>query len=415
MIYDLAIIGAGPAGLMAAISALGLGAKVIILEKNKRAGTKLLLSGGGRCNFTNHIIDPKLMASLYLPNKQFLISTFSKFGVEETINFFRFQGLETKTEANGRVFPKSDRALDVLNILLKTIKLQGGELRINSSVTKIEMNKKAISKIILVSGEEIVAKNYLISTGGKSYPATGTTGDAYQWLRKIGHTVITPRPALAPLFFKEKIVKELEGLSLSNINLSLFENQKKVSEFQGDIIFTSRGISGPAALSLSRSINLNANNKYRVELNSFPEKSNQELESELQKRFHNGNKLFKTILESITSPKFTPVLMSLLEINIDRLANSINKVEKNKLVNLLSRFPFTISSLGSFEQAMVTAGGVDLKEIDPKTMKSKLISNLYLAGEIIDLTGPSGGFNLQLCWSTGHTAGQAAVDKNIDS
>ncbi len=415
MVYDLAIIGGGPAGLMAAARATELGAKVIIIEKNKRAGKKLLLSGGGRCNFTNNIIDAKLMAATYVPNKQFLISALSKFGVEETINYFENKGIKTKIEARGRVFPKSDQALDVLNTLLKTIDLQGGEIKNDKNVIRIENNKQTIKKVILADGEEIIAKNYLLASGGKSYPATGSDGEAYAWLKKMGHKIITPRPALVALNIKEKIIRDLEGLSLPNIELILYENEKKLSELQGDIIFTARGISGPAALNISQFIDLNSGNKYRIELNCFPDRSTQDLSLDLQNKFHSGHKLFKTILENITSAKFTSILISLLKININRQANSITKEEKNQLITLLTKFPLTINGLGSFDQAMVTAGGVDLKEIDPKTMRSKIISNLYFAGEIIDLTGPTGGFNLQLCWSTGYVAGESSVDKNIHS
>jgi hypothetical protein len=415
MKYDLVIVGAGPAGLMAAIRASELKARVLIIEKNKRPGIKLLTTGGGRCNFTNYITDSKTLAAEYEPNKQFLISSFLNFGVSETINFFEENGLKSKTEANGRVFPISGKADDVLNVLLGRIKNQRVEIRAGVAVKEIKSANNQITKLILDNGEEISGKNFILCTGGKSYPATGSSGDAYTWLRQLGHNIIKPRPALAPIHTREKFVKDLEGLSLNNIELKLFSNGKKIAQTNGDIIFTQNGLSGPAALNLSRFINFSYDPKYILELDLFPDKSNGELDIYLQSIFHGGNKLFKNVLEKITRPKMAPVLISLLKVNSDKQANSITKDEKTQLINLLKKLSFSVLSVGDFNQAMVTAGGVDLKEINPKTMQSKLISNLYLAGEIIDLSGPSGGFNLQLSWSTGYLAGESSVDKNIHS
>jgi len=413
MKYNLVIIGAGPAGLMAASRALELGAKVIILEKNKRPGIKLLVTGGGRGNITNNINDPKTLAAGYTPNGRFLISAFSRFGASEFINFIEREGVKTKEENNGRIFPISNKATDVLNALIGYIKKYQGEIKTEAKVNAIINADNKISKIILESGEEIIADNYLIATGGKSYPATGSTGDAYHWLKELGHNIILPRPALAPLFVKEKFIKDLEGLSLENISLNLFYDHKKIKTINGAIIFTRNGLSGPAALDVSRYIDLNSGHKYQIELDFFPEKSDKEFEEYLQKSFHSGHKLFKNVLEKIVPPKLAPVIISLLKIKAEKQSNSVTKEERKILVKILKHFPLSINGLGNFEQAMVTAGGIDLKEVDPKTMHSKLIKNLFLAGEILDLTGPTGGYNLQLCWSTGYIAGEAAVDKNI--
>ncbi|MEI6529033.1 MAG: NAD(P)/FAD-dependent oxidoreductase [Candidatus Falkowbacteria bacterium] len=415
MKYDLAIIGAGPAGLMAACRATELGASVIILEKNKRPGIKLLTTGGGRCNFTNNIPDPKILASYYLPNNKFLISAFSRFGSRETINFFNTHGVTTKIEANGRVFPLSNLATDILNVPLNIIKNNSCELKYGAEVKKITSRQNKIEKIILNNGESITADNYLIATGGRSYPLTGSSGEAYGWLTQLGHKIIKPRPALVAIHLKEKFIPDLEGLSLENIKLNLYGNNKKISAARGDIIFTRNGLSGPAALNLSREIDLFSNQKYRLELDFKPESTETELANYLQKIFHSGQKIFRNILEGLIAPKFIPVLIKLTGINPEKQANSITKDEKTIIINCLKKLELTVLGLGDFDQAMVTAGGIDLKEVDPKTMRSKIISNLFFAGEILDLTGPTGGYNLQLSWSTGYIAGESSIDKNIHS
>ncbi len=415
MIYDLVIVGSGPAGLMAGCRASELGAKVIILEKNNRAALKLLTTGGGRCNFTNYIPDAKLLAENYEPNRRFLISAFSRFGVDETIAFFNDKGVETKVENNGRVFPESNRANDILQALLDNFKKNGGEIRFGSEVKKIIVSRGKIDKIVLVDGEIILGKKYLIATGGKSYPLTGSSGEAYEWLKKIGHKIISPRPALVAIRLKEKFISDLEGLSLPNVKIELFASAKKVATTQGDIIFTSTGISGPAALDLSRFINLELTEKYTLFIDLKPEISEKTLAEYLNKLFHSGHKLFRNSLTQIVPPKLAPIILSLTKIDPNKQSNSITKEERIKLINMLKKFPFVLSGLGDFNSAMVTAGGVDLNEINPKTMASKIISNLFFAGEIIDLTGPTGGYNLQLCWSTGHLAGESTIDKNIHS
>ncbi len=411
--YNLAIIGAGPAGLMAACRASELGAKVVILEKNKRPGIKLLTTGGGRCNFTNNISDSKIMAAHYLPNGRFLISALTRFGSPEIINYFKEAGVDSKIENNGRVFPVSNRALDILNALLRKIAMNGGEIKTESHVKAIIKKGNKIEKIILLDGTELSADNYLLATGGKSYPGTGSSGDAYAWLHKLGHNIIKARPALVPLFLRESFIKDLQGLSLNNISFVLFSDDKKIITLNGDLIFTGQGISGPVTLDASRYLESFASGKYRIELDLFPDINEAELDTKLQTSFHNGHKLFKNILDSLVAPKLAPVLLSLLKIPEGKQGNALTKAEKLGIIKLLKKFPLTISGSGDFSQAMVTVGGVDLKEIDPKTMRSKLISNLYITGELLDLSGPTGGYNLQLCWSTGYIAGESAVDKNI--
>ncbi len=406
---DIIIIGGGPAGLMAACRASELGARVLLLEKNKQLGIKLLTTGGGRCNITNYIENYKDLASCYGKNGRFLLSAYSKFGVTELLNFFKAQGIETKLEKNNQIFPVSDKAKDILNVLTNYIAKNRGLIRNEASVKKIIIRDKKIDKLILNNGEELSAKNYILATGGRSYPLTGSTGDAYEWLRNFGHTIIKIKPGLTPIILKDIFIKEIEGLSLNKVKLNLFEESKKVLDLTGDIIFTAKGISGPAALNLSSHLSEIKNNSY-IELDLFPELNEVEFDNHLQNLFNSkGKKDFKNILADLLKPKFIPLIVKLGNFKDDKKANSINKEERKTLLNLLKHFKISILKLESFDRAMITVGGLDIKEVDPKTMRSKLISNLYIAGELLDINGPTGGYNLQICWSTGYIAGENAA------
>ena len=407
MKYDLAVIGGGPAGLMAALRAGELGRKVVLIEKNPRLGVKLLLTGGGRCNVTNNIADYRLLAASFGPPGCFLFSAFSRFGVSETIDFFERQGLKMKTENDNKVFPVSDKARDVLNVFVNSIKKSGGLIILGNEVKNFVLKGKKIDKIILAAGEEISAANFLIATGGLSYPATGSDGDGYRWLKSFGHTIKPLRPALAPFIVKEKFVAALEGLSLENIILDLYRGHKKIAAESGAIIFTSNGLSGPAALNLSRYFDLSAGAGYKLEIDLQPEKSLADLDQELLKIISGSNKFLKNSLEGILPSRLAEIILSFSGLKPGRQANSLSKLERKRLVQVLKSLSLEIKSLAGYEKAMVTAGGVDLKEIDPKTMRSKKISNLFLAGEILDLAGPTGGYNLQLSWSTGWVVGGA--------
>jgi len=408
MKYDLAIIGAGPAGMMAGVRAGELGAKVILIEKNKRPGLKLLTTGGGRCNITNAIYNPKEMAAKYEANGKFLISALSKFGAQEVVEFFNNHGVFTKIEKNNQVFPENNRSTEVLNCLIGAVKSNGGKIITESVVRQIVSTGKHIEKIILSNGEEIEAKNYLIATGGRSYPSTGSTGDAYSWLKKLGHTIINPRPALSPIIVKENLVKKLEGLSLNDVVLSLYDDNKKIASVTGDLVFTSNGISGPAAHDLSRHII--GTEKLNLKIDFLPEYSALSLDEHLRDIFtHHGTKLFRNSLDGLVPPKLQYLLTDVLSISPDKTASVINREERKSLVNFLKNLNLKIQSVGGFDKAIITAGGVALNEVNPKNMQSKIVDNLFLAGEVLDLDGPSGGYNLQICWSTGYVAGEGVV------
>ena len=408
MTYDIAIIGAGPAGLMAGIRATELGAKVILIEKNKRPGLKLLTTGGGRCNITNAIFNPKEMATCLGVNGKFLISALNKFGAKEIVEFFNSRGVFTKIEKANQVFPESNRSTEILNALMDEFKKNGGKLITESTVRNLVASDTHLEKIVLNNNEEIIAKNYIIATGGRSYPDTGSTGDAYLWLKKLGHKIVTPQPALSPIIVRESLVKKLEGLSLSDITLNLYEGDKKLRSSNGDIVFTSTGLSGPAAIDLSRYIN--GTEKLNLKIDFLPDYTAASLDEYLRDTFtRHGTKLFRNSIDGLVPPKLQYLLCDLLSISTEKTASVINREERKALVNFLKSFNLKIQSIGGYDKAMITQGGVALNEVNPKNMQSKIIDNLFLAGELLDLDGPSGGYNLQICWTTGYVAGEGAA------
>lgn len=412
--YDLAVIGGGPTGMIAAGHAGELGSRVILLEKNEHLGVKLLITGKGRCNITNTEEDLKKLISIYGQNGKFLYSALNKFSNKDVVVFFESHGLKVKVERGGRVFPVSDNAKDVVGCLKKYLKDNNVEIRLNSPVEKIiisteNSNDNKIDKIILKNGEEIIAANFLFATGGKSYPGTGSTGDAYKWLKKIGHTVVEPKPALTPVIVKEKIVKELEGLSLKNVEVSLWKKRKLDSYF-GEALFTGNGLGGPTVLNLSKKIGENKIKDLKIKINFKPALDYPTLDKRILRDFEEQkNKQFKNSLNKLLPKKLIPVIIKLSGIEENKKVNEVTKIERKKLIKLLKEFELSIKGLVGFEKAIVTSGGVDLKEVYPKTMKSKIIGNLYFAGEILDIDGPTGGYNLQVAWSTGYLAGENSL------
>jgi len=415
IIFDVTIIGGGPAGMMAAGRAGEMGAKVVLLERNNALGRKLLLTGKGRSNITKAEFNSRELIKKYGREGDFLLYPLSVFGVKETIGFFEKKGLKIKTERGKRIFPQSDKASDVLAILIDYLKLGGVKIMTNSKVEKILKQKNRASKIILKDGREISAKNYIIATGGKSFPGTGSTGDGYQWAKELGHSISKLRPALVPLKIKESWPKMAQGLALKNVELSVFQNNKKKDSRFGEMLFTHFGISGPIILDLSGKIaELLEKGEVKLVLDLKPALDFQTLDKRIQSDFSKySQKLFKNSLSDLLPQKLIPIIVKLSGIAPLKKVNVITREERYKLVRLLKGLAMTVSSLLGFEMAIVTSGGVSLKEIDSKTMKSKLIENLFFAGEIINLHGPTGGYNLQLCWSTGYLAGQMAANSAL--
>jgi len=431
--FDVAIIGGGPAGMMAAGRAGELGFKVVLLEKNAALGRKLLLTGKGRSNITRAEFNSRELLKKYGREGDFLLYPLSIFGVKETIDFFEKKGLVTKVERGKRIFPQSDSAQDVLRVLIGYLRKSGVGIMTNSEVKKIVKDpsfdrasafvlrtsadkpagkKDRVVKVILKDGREILAKNYIIATGGKSYPGTGSTGEGYKWAKELGHKVSKLRPALVPLKIKENWPKLSQGLSLKNVELTVFQNNKKQYSRFGGLLFTHFGISGPIVLDLSGKVGeLLEKGEVKLVLDLKPALDFENLDKRLQSDFSKySNKFFKNSLSDLLPQKLIPIIVELSGIKPEKKVNEIMREERHKLLKLLKGLEMTVSSLLGFETAIITSGGVSLGEIDSKTMKSKLIENLYFAGEIIDLHGPTGGYNLQLCWSTGYLAGQSAAN-----
>ncbi len=406
MKYNTAVIGGGPAGMIAAGFSAENNKKVVLIEKNERAGKKLLITGKGRCNITNAEENVRSFIEKFGKKGKFLYSALTAFGVQDIISFFEKRGLELKVERGMRVFPKSDSSRDVLQVLLDFLKQNNVEVLLHSKVKKIEKKDNKITKIILSNAQEIIADNYILATGGLSYPTTGSSGDGYVWLKELGHTIINPKPARVSILVKEPWIKELQGLSLKNVNISIFQGKKRDERF-GEALFTDEGLSGPIILDMSRNIDdLLRDGPVELFIDFKPALDHNKLDLRILRDFkENSNKRFKNSLDALLPQKLIPVIINLSQIGPEKLVNTITKEERRKIINLLKEFKLNVNSIDGFERAVITSGGVDLKEIDPKSMKSKLVDNLYIIGELLDLDGPTGGFNLQVCWSTGYLAG----------
>jgi len=411
MKYDVVVIGGGPAGMMAAGRAGEKGGKVVLIEKNRKLGLKLFLTGKGRCNIAHQETNLREFVNKFGLNGKFLFSPLSKFSIEDTINFFKKRRVHLKVERGNRIFPVSDSSRDVVRALVGYLIKSKVDIKTGTEVKKIMYSSGKIKKIILKDGQEILADNFIICTGGKSYPITGSTGDGYRWLKKLGHTISKLRPALTPLILKEKFIKDLEGLSLKNVDISLYRDNKKIDSRFGEAIFTSIGISGPIILDLSKRVGLEIEKEgdLILRIDFKPALDFTKLDQRIQRDFKKtNNKIFKNSLDDLLPQKLIPVILKLSGVNLSKKVNLITSLERKKILHLLKEFDLHIKGLDDYRKAIITSGGVKLNEIDPLTMKSKIIPNLSLAGEVLDLDGPTGGYNLQVCWTTGWVAGDKA-------
>jgi hypothetical protein len=409
--FDVVVIGAGAAGLMAAGRAAELGAKVAIIDKNKTLGRKLLITGKGRCNITQAEFNDKEFIKKLGKKSQWLFSALAVFGPEKVINFFESRGLKTKTERGGRVFPESDRAQDVLDVLLRYLKEKKVKIFSGEPVLGLDAKNKKIIGVKLAN-RQIGAKSFILSTGGKAYPVTGSTGDGYAWAKDLGHEIVKPVPALVPIETKEVWPKKLQGLSLKNVNLNLWQNNKKQDFRFGEMLFTHFGLSGPIVLDISKKIGeLLPQGEVTIEIDLKPALDIAQLEKRLQRDFSaSGNKDFKNYLPDLVPQKMTEIIIKFSGLDANRKLSSITKEERKKIAMTLKSLRTGAQGLMGFDQAIVTSGGVNLNEIDSRSMKSRIIDNLFFAGEILDLDGPTGGYNLQICWSTGYLAGTKAAE-----
>ncbi len=406
------IIGAGPAGMMAAATAASAGAAVILVEKKEKVGRKLSITGKGRCNLTS-AVDKDGLIKGFPGNGRFLYSSFHEFSNLDLIDFFEQRGLKTKVERGNRVFPESDKAEDVVKVLYKTILEAGIKIMTACPVHKIIIESGRTKGVDCKAGK-LSADAVIIATGGLSYPGTGSTGDGYQWAAAAGHKIVDPRPGLVPLLAREEWVKELQGLSLKNTRAVAYEDSgKKINEDCGELLFTHFGLSGPIILSMSRDIGeyLHLHHKpVQIELDLKPALSEEKLDERLQRDLDKySRKMFKNALDDLLPAKMIPVMVRLSGIEAGKFCNQIIRSERLKLVNLLKHLPLTIYGTRPIAEAIVTAGGVDVKEVDPKTMQSKLVPGLFFAGEVLDVDGYTGGYNLQASFSTGYVAGKCAA------
>lgn len=400
--YDVIVIGGGPSGMMAAGRAAELGASVILIEKNPDLGRKLLMTGGGRCNITNVKHNLRELINAYGKNGSFLYPAFNKFSPQEVIRFFENRGLQLKEE-NGRVFPINNSALEIKQILIDYLRQNKVTVSSHTIVTGITIKDNKVSKVQTSNGD-IIGNEIIICTGGLSYPETGSTGDGHNLAKRIGHKVEKQRPSLTPIIVKDAWISDLQGVSFKEVGLTI---NKKVKD-TGELIFTHEGISGPLVHNLSRKIN--SEKIINLTIDFLPLKPVDNLDRELQAIFHeDSKKAIKNVITLLLPSKVAIKILELANIDKEKKTAEISKKERKDIIDLIKFFPLSFRKLAGFEKAIVTAGGISLKEIDPKTMKSKIVDNLYFAGEMIDLDGPSGGYNLQIAWSTGRLAGESAV------
>jgi len=409
-IWDVIVIGGGPAGMMAASTAAETGAKVLLIEKNDSLGRKLLITGGGRCNVTNAELDTRKLLSKFKDSDKFLFSAFSQWSVKETLDFFHKNNVETKIENELRVFPVSNSAQSVWDVLVDNLKKNNVTILSNSPVVDLIKENKKVTGIKIKNGEEIRSHSIIIATGGTSRPETGSTGDAYKWLRDIGHTVIDPTPSLVPVAIKDKWIKKLAGVTLPEVKITTFQNDKKQNSVKGKILFTHVGISGPTILNMSKDIGeLLKYGEVKISLDLLPNSGHDILNTSLQDLFkiHDKKKLVNSLSDLISSA-LVPIILNLTSIDPDTKCHSVTKADRLKLVDILKNLPLQVDKLLGNEKAVITSGGVALDEIDFKTMRSKLFPNLYLVGDILNIDRPSGGYSLQLCWTTGYVAGKSS-------
>ena len=403
------VIGAGAAGMIAAYAAAMCGHQVLILEKNEKPGKKLFITGKGRCNITN-ASDPDGMFASFIRNKKFMYSSFYAFDNQAVMDFFETNGLPIKVERGNRVFPVSDHSSDVIKVLQKVLREYGVEIHFGSTVTDLCIENGVVQGVRATENKRsktYEADSVICTCGGCSYPVTGSNGDGYKLAKQAGHAITELKPSLVPLVTKESYIKELQGLSLKNVTASLYAGNKKIFEEFGEMLFTHFGVSGPLILSASSIANdYFGKGELKLFIDFKPALSKEQLDLRLQRDFsENINKAFKNAIAGLLPSKLIPVVIDLSGIEEERKVHSITKEERMALVDLLKRFPCTVTGLRGFEEAIITRGGVSVKEINPSTMESKLVKNLYFAGEVLDVDALTGGYNLQIAWSTGYLAG----------
>ena len=402
------VIGGGPAGMIASIVAAKNGHGVYLIDKNEKLGKKLYITGKGRCNITN-ASDLDVVFENINTNRKFLYSAIYSHTNQDTMAFFESIGLKIKTERGNRIFPQSDKSSDVISVLSKEIKRLNINLLLGKKVINITMKNKKFDKILLDDGSSLSGDALVIATGGLSYQTTGSTGDGYDFAKNMGHTIVDTEPSLVALNVKEDFIGDLQGLSLKNVRATIYADNKILYSEFGEMLFTHFGVSGPIILSASSFINKKVQNKdLLLKIDFKPALSEDQLDLRILKDFkENINKTFKNSLDKLLPKKLIPIFIECSKIPPEKKVNEITKAERSKLVSLLKEFTLSITSKRGYNEAIITKGGISVKEIDPSTMKSKIIDGVYFAGEVIDTDAQTGGYNLQIAWSTGYLAGQS--------
>ncbi len=403
------VIGGGAAGMMAAITAARKGLRVTLIEKNEKLGKKLFITGKGRCNITNAGDSEDLFNSI-VTNKKFMYSSLNGFSNYDVLGFFDELGLPIKIERGNRVFPESDHSSDVIAALNKELRRQKVDVRLNTAVKDIIIKDNIACGVVTVFGnveEKIDADYVIVATGGNSYQSTGSTGDGYKFARKSGHDVTSILPALVPFTVKEEWEADLQGLSLKNISITVYDGQKELYNDFGEMLFTHFGVSGPVILSASSFVAGKLKDKnLKLVIDLKPALSFEQLDERILRDFdEEKNKSFKNSLDKLLPKKLIPIVVMLSGIDGNKKVNEITRAERQGLVKLLKEFELTLTGLRGFNEAIITQGGVNVKEINPTTMESKLVKHLLFAGEVLDVDAVTGGFNLQIAWSTGYAAG----------
>lgn len=413
-VYDLIVIGGGPSGMMAAGRAAELGASVLLLEKNKQLGKKLKITGGGRCNITNAEFDVRKFLENFPESKEFLYSPFSKFSSKDTFKFFENRGLPFVIEARKRAFPESQKASDVCFVMEKYIKAGRVTIKTKTEVVSMQKNNGVISSVKTKDGEEFFARNFVVATGGLAAPETGSTGEGLEILETLGHTISKPNPNIVPLKVKESWVHELSGVSPSFMKIRFIQDGKTKIKKTGKLLFTHFGISGPLILNSAYEVKkLLDNGVVHASVDLFPDTEENELDKRVQRLFEkNKNKQISNVLPGMLPERLAITILNFPEIDIaEKLVHSITKEERKKIVKKMKDLNFRIAGTMGFDRAVIADGGVELEEINFRNMTSKFYPNLYLLGDILNINRPSGGFSLQMCWTTGWVAGSDIGEK----
>uniref|UniRef100_UPI00402824FB NAD(P)/FAD-dependent oxidoreductase n=1 Tax=Mediterraneibacter faecis TaxID=592978 RepID=UPI00402824FB len=403
---NVIVVGGGAAGMMAAVFAARNGQNVQLLEKNEKLGKKLFITGKGRCNITN-AADIEDLFTAVISNPKFLYSGFYSFTNQQVIDFFEELGVKTKIERGERVFPVSDHSSDVIAAFSRELKLLGVSVSLHTEVRELLCEQDKVCGVLLTNGKKMKADAVIVATGGISYPSTGSTGDGYRFAKETGHRVTELLPSLVPMEVRQWYAKELQGLSLRNIEIRITDGKKKLYEEFGEMLFTHYGVTGPVILSASSVVGKTLRKKeLTLHIDLKPALSEEQLDKRILREFDaNHNKQYKNSIDSLFPAKLKPIMIELSEIEPEKKVNEITKEERQRLVHLIKDFTMTLTGLRSYNEAIITKGGVSVKEIDPGTMESKKMKGLYFAGEVLDLDAMTGGYNLQIAWSTGYLAG----------